>query len=124
MNARNTIISMLLSLAAIAFQGCASSSYGPKLDQATADTIIRGKTTRAELIAKFGQPAMSTSGPGGVEYMAWNYSDINISASNFIPVVGTFVGKRETKSGNLRVTLNKDKVVEDYHFMGSGYSNR
>lgn len=124
MNTRTLFNAALLSLAALAFNGCASPNHGPQLDQASVDTIIKGKTTKAELITKYGPPAMSTSGPGGVEYIAWNSIRMNISASNYIPVVGPFVGKRESQGGTLRVTLNNAKVVEDYNFTSAGYSNK
>lgn len=124
MKTRIIVTAAVFSLTTLAFQGCASPNYGPTLDQASVDTIIKGKTTKTELIAKYGPPAMTSSGPSGVEYLAWSSVRINISASNYIPIVGPFVGKRESQGGSLQVTLNKDKIVEDYSFSTGGYSNR
>lgn len=120
MKIKNLVTIVSLAVAAAISPGCASSS-GPQIDQAAVDSIVKGKTTKTELIAKFGQPTSANS-MNGKEMLVWSFFSRSMSASNFIPGVGSLIGKSQQRGGSLYVTVDENRVVESFNFMSGGHS--
>lgn len=121
---RRTLFVMVgLLVAVMGLAGCAgSSTYGSgEFSSTDVDRIVKGQTTKAEVIRTFGQPASMTRNPhDGSEMLS--YSFIKSTASqrpeSYIPVVGAFVGGIDgTATGQvLTITLNERGVVKDYNY--------
>lgn len=52
--------------------GCATN-YGQPLDPQVMTQVVEGKTTRAELLEKFGPPMSVTKDSEGVELLIWTH---------------------------------------------------
>jgi outer membrane protein assembly factor BamE (lipoprotein component of BamABCDE complex) len=120
MKIKNVIVILSMAVATVLISGCSYSS-GPQIDQTAVSSIVKGKTTKAELIAKFGEPTSANS-MNGREMLVWSFFNRSMSASNFIPGVGSLVGKSQQKGGTLYVTVDSNGVVESFNFMSGGYS--
>ncbi len=104
--------------------GCASptSTYGSGPFSATdVDKIVKGKTTKGEILRTFGQPASMTRNPqDGSEMLSYNYikSNATVKPQSYIPVVGMFVGGVDgtATAQALTVTVSKNGTVDDYNY--------
>ena len=108
---RTIILVTFIAFAALC-GGCASS--GTKVEQSALSKIIKGKTTKSEVIALLGNPMSAQLTGNGKEIDTWSYAQAQAKGRSFIPVVGAFVGGSDMKLQTFQVILNKNKVVEDY----------
>jgi outer membrane protein assembly factor BamE (lipoprotein component of BamABCDE complex) len=104
--------------------GCMSSSSGTAtLTADRVNEIKKGVTTRQEIEAMFGPPAMVSMMGNGKHMMNYNFSqsDVHPSAAAYIPVVNIFATGAEGQIQNrtLQVNLDAHDVVEDYQFNDS-----
>lgn len=110
---------LVLSIAGLV-AGCASSSYGRKIDGNKVSLIKKGVTTKAEVEQLLGPPAHVGMIGDGRRSMSYSFHETNAhaNAASYIPVVGMFAGKAEgkTRSQNLQIMISKSGVVEDYEF--------
>jgi outer membrane protein assembly factor BamE (lipoprotein component of BamABCDE complex) len=113
------LLSVLLLVSALGQSGCATN-YGPKIDRESASRIVKGSTTRAEIVGWFGDPTMTNFEADGAEQSMWTSMQSKVSGSTFIPFVGGFVGKNQTTTGTLTVIFDKNGVVKDYRLGTSG----
>lgn len=98
----------------VALTGCASTSGSAGLQNGSADNIVEGKTTIAEVKALLGDPAnASTDDKGG---KIWNYY---WSQSKVYPVPG--FNNVETKSLNIRFNKSGIVVAKDNGSSGSKF---
>jgi outer membrane protein assembly factor BamE (lipoprotein component of BamABCDE complex) len=114
------------ALALCLVAGCASSSYGTKLDKNKVAQIQKGVTTRAEVEQMLGQPENVSLMGDGRRMMMYSYTESNahVKGTSFIPIAGAFMGGSEGTMHHqqLQVVLNKNDVVEDY-VMNDGMKN-
>lgn len=104
----------ILAILAIVLAGCASTSGNVGLQNGSADKIIEGKTTIAEVKDLLGDPASaSTDDRGG---KAWSYY---WSQSKVYPVPG--LNNVETKTLNIRFNKNGIVVAKDNGSSGSRF---
>lgn len=104
--------------------GCASPTvtYGSGPLLATdVDKIVKGKTTKADILRTFGQPESMTRNPqDGSEMLSYNYikSTSTVKPQSYIPVVGMFAGGLDTNGTgqSLTVTVSKNGIVKDYNY--------
>lgn len=115
------VVSLLLVAGFIA--GCASTSYGTKMDQDKVSQIKKGVTTKAEVEALLGLPASISMIGDGRRMMSYTFTDtlVQQNAASYIPIAGLFLGKAEgkTRTQNLQIIITKSGVVEDYEFSDS-----
>ncbi len=98
----------------VALAGCASTSGSVGLQNGSADKIIEGKTTLAEVKALLGEPAnASTDDKGG---KIWSYY---WSTSTVTPLPG--LNSTETKSLNIRFNRNGIVITKDNGSSGSKF---
>lgn len=94
--------------------GCASTSGNVGLQNGSADKIVEGKTTIAEVKALLGEPvSASTDEKGG---KVWSYF---WSQSTVYPVPG--LNSMETKSLNIRFNKSGVVVAKDNGASGSRF---
>lgn len=110
---------LVLSIAGLV-AGCASSSYGRKIDGSKVSLIKKGVTTKTEVEQLLGPPDHVGMIGDGRRSMSYSFHETNAhpNAASFIPVVGGFVGKAEGKMRrqSLQIMITKSGVVEDYEF--------
>jgi outer membrane protein assembly factor BamE (lipoprotein component of BamABCDE complex) len=95
------LIPALLSLATL--MGCASS--GREIEQADVNTIVPGKTTKAEMLERFGQPRGQSYVENGKLGMNWMYVHVGF---------GGIGGEQQI----LTVLFDQNDVVEKVTFTG------
>lgn len=105
-------ITTLLLIAAFFIQGCVST--GRKIDQAAADSIKKGETTRAQVGQMLGAPELVTRKGNGDTVYVYNYMRATAKASTFIPYIGPFVGGANVQTQSTSVTFGPDDVVKDF----------
>ena len=86
--------------------------------------IVKGKTTRAELDARFGPPISSFTNPAnGHDVFHYYFADSQSThnTASYIPIVSLFAGgwKGTSHVQSLMVTVSKAGIVEDYTFKDS-----
>ncbi|GBO88719.1 outer membrane protein assembly factor BamE domain-containing protein [Marinobacter salsuginis] len=109
---------LLAALMALVMTGCAT--VGTDVSNEQVRSLEIGETTRAEVIARLGEPngVMSGNQLGGdaVSGISYTYSKATSRATNFIPFVGLFAGGVDTQTKVLMVWFDKADVVTDYHY--------
>lgn len=110
----------VLIVAVLYLTGCATNTYGTKLDQNKVSQIKKGVTTRVEVVAVFGPPVTVSMLGDGRRMMFYSYFDRSAqpNAVAFIPLVGIIAGKAsgQTRNQTLQIILNTNDIVEDYEF--------
>lgn len=106
-----TILAIIMATTLLA-SGCVST--GRKIDQAAADSIKKGETTRAQVGQMLGAPEMVTKKGNGDTVYIYNYMRATPKASTFIPYVGMFMGGANVQTQTTSVTFGPDNVVKDF----------
>ncbi len=103
---------LLILLLIVGLAGCATS--GRKIDQAAADQIEKGKTTKEQVIALIGSPeSISRSSNGDTTYI-YNYTRATAKPINFVPIVGAFAGGADVQHQMYMVTFDPKGIVKSY----------
>jgi hypothetical protein len=110
---------MLRSLALIAALGialgaCASSGNDVLRQQdanAVNQTIIDGRTTRADVERIYGPPTTTSFADAQNEIWTYRWGRATARAENFIPYVGAFVGGADVQKKELVILFNAQNVV-------------
>jgi hypothetical protein len=106
-------IKYLLVIIALGFAGgCASADFsqGRQFNTAKVTEIVKGTTTRAEIIAWFGEPHAKAVGPDGEKWI-YQYTKGTSSAS------GVFAISVKTTGTNNRLELSFDKdLVKEFNY--------
>lgn len=108
----NLVLLGALGTGAILMTGCASTT-GTKVEVSDASFIQKGKTTRAEVIAKLGLPNVTSRDSSGKEMLIWHHSKSKVDPKSYIPIAGLFLGGGTTEYTEFTVTLDKRGVVVD-----------
>lgn len=112
-------------LTLIVLSGCASTAGNQSIknetQQSIASKIIKGRTTKQDILQQFGEPTRKTT--IGTDEDMWSYSIMNsdMSAMSYIPIVGLFSNGTDMKSKNMTITFAGDKV-ENWSFNESNDS--
>jgi len=105
---------LLIAVAtALTLAGCATQQ-GSNFDAAKVSQIKRGVTTRADLVALFGQPNLQGTDLAGNQTLDWNYTKVQTKAQTFVPVVGFFAGGANVEQKNLHVILSPSGTVKAF----------
>ena len=103
---------VLLFLIFAATIGCAS--VGRPIDQAAADKIVKGQTTRAQVGAMLGSPDRITKLGNGDTMYSYSYTRASAKPATFIPIVGAFAGGANVQHQMVMVTFGPDDIVKNY----------
>lgn len=119
----NKSLTALFLVGTVALSGCSTFSQGRKFDEKQVSEIQKGKSTRSEVVAMFGEPASKSHDQNGDEKLTYFYSETKskVDPRIFIPIVGLFFmnAKAESQSRTLLVML-KENVVTNYTYDESG----
>ena len=110
------IPAVLLIAVAVMTSGCMTMREGRPFDATRIPELRVGVTTRAEVVAMFGEPQTTERRADGVEHLTYRHSVTTAKpdARQFIPIVGIAYmgGKMDTKTSTLTVAVKDDKVVD------------
>lgn len=113
-----------MSVALIALGGCVhtmehgNSALANESYETLTNSVVKGKTTKAELLERFGTPTSRSNSPiDGSEVWTWQYMGTSVRQDGrvFIPVVGGFIGansQTENRHVILTVTFKGDVVSQ------------
>lgn len=104
--------SVLLVLFFPAFIGCAS--VGRPIDQAAADKIVKGQTTREQVGMMLGSPDRITKLGNGDTMYSYHYTRASAKPASFIPLVGPLVGGANVQHQMVMVTFGPDDIVKNF----------
>lgn len=111
----NVMFAAALALSGTMISGCAAT-YGQKIEADKVSQIVKGKTTRDELVSWFGQPMQTVMMPDGGRTMYFVYYRSS-GADYYKQLAATAVGKGKAQTGtNLSVVINSDGIVTDYEY--------
>lgn len=93
--------------------GCATgnTSIAQESTDSVQQKLIKGKTTKAQVKATFGEPSDQGINEG-LEY--WGYQMARADAKSFIPFIGLVTGENHISGKYLRISFNKNGTVESY----------
>jgi outer membrane protein assembly factor BamE (lipoprotein component of BamABCDE complex) len=100
-----TGLAVLLLLA-----GCASS--GTMVTEQQAGQFQDGVTTRAQVIAKLGQPNQATLSSDGTRIDIYVHVTASADGATFIPVVGLLAGGANSKTNTATFTFDKEGLLK------------
>lgn len=102
--------------------GC-SNSGNTRLAQASAanvhQTIVNGKTTKAEVVAMLGQPNDVDFNNNNDEKWSYFHNKSQTKAINFVPVVSMFSAGTDDFRKVLVIVFNKNDVVQNHVYTES-----
>jgi len=113
------VLALVFGIVGVGALSACATTQGTKIEASDAAAFIhKGKTTKVQLVQKFGQPTQDNVGSNGKETLVWYYSKSTADPKSFIPIVGFFVGNGGKMDSNaLEVLLDKRKVVLSYQYM-------
>lgn len=96
---------------AIGLAGCAAS--GVKVSDDQLSGLVKGQTSRAEVLAKFGKPTTQIRSSDGTATVLYNFAEYRTRPATFIPIVGIFAGGSDihTSSATFRFDAN-DRLLD------------
>ena len=108
----NRASALLLFLILALTVGCAS--VGRPIDQAAADKIVKGQTTREQVGMMLGSPDRITKLGNGDTMYSYSYTRASAKPATFIPIVGAFAGGTNMQHQMVMVTFGPDDIVKNY----------
>ena len=107
----------------LALAGCSSvgnQSLKYETQESVKSKIVKGKTTKGDVLASFGEPD-SRSLIDGEEQWSYTMYNSQSKATSFIPVIGLLAGGADTQSSSLTIMFKGEKV--DSYVFNAGKSN-
>jgi len=110
-NIHASICALMMAVAMLT--GCATGNTSISNESAASiqQKIVKGKTTKADLRAAFGEPS-ETGVNEGKEF--WAYQMAQSSGKSYIPFASLVTGSSGISGKYLRISFNKKGVVESY----------
>lgn len=96
--------------------GCATvgnSSLRNETVESIDDTLVVGQTME-QVRTALGDPMMNSRSSDGVRIWIYSFSEAQISATTFIPVVGLLDSNVSTSAKVLQITFDEDGLVADF----------
>ena len=102
---------LLVVAAAGILTACASS--GTMLTTEDAASFEPGVTTMADVVDRFGEPQGTTTLPDGRKQLTYVYTETQMKAATFVPIVGLFAGGADSQSSAITFSFDPDGVLLD-----------
>lgn len=109
---RDSIFCAAIALILMGLAGCAS--IGRPIDQAAADKIVKGQTTREQVGMMLGSPDRITKLGNGDTMYSYSYTRASAKPASFIPIVGAFAGGANVQHQMIMVTFGPDNIVKNF----------
>nr|WP_253906992.1 outer membrane protein assembly factor BamE [Brenneria sp. hezel4-2-4] len=106
---KKIIISVFVFLSLVSCSSVGNQSLKNETQESVKTKIIKGKTTKQDVLASFGEPD-SRSLIDGEEQWSYTMYNSQSKATSFIPVVGLLAGGANTQTKSLTVMFKGEKV--------------
>ncbi|MDE7174676.1 MAG: hypothetical protein K2N75_01315 [Helicobacter sp.] len=114
---------LCLGLCSLLIAGCTYKAGNEILSKKTQGDfkkeLIKGKTTKAQVIQMYGKPSGTQIEENGTETFLYSYIEGDHDATNHIPLVGSLLAKDEARSYNLWIYFTKKDVVKSYTLLNN-----
>lgn len=104
--------SLAFILIALALSACAST--GRQVSQAQLSDFKKGETTIDEVVAKLGTPTTTTLSSDGTRSLSYVFSQTQVHAATFIPIVGAFAGGADSQVNVTTLVFNSDGKLKEF----------
>jgi len=108
----------LILILVLILSGCATAPKVSNLNQSTVEkSIVKGKTTKQEVLNIFGAPNVTTKQTSGNVAEIWTYTQFSSHMSGSwatILLLGGFGSNVSARSATLIVNFDKEGIVQDY----------
>lgn len=108
---------LIIACAALMLSGCVTTGNERMKGQtqaSVASKITEGKSTKADVVAAYGDAATVSFTDSGNEIWTYTYTRAVPTPQSFIPIVGLFSAGADTTTTGLVVLFNKEGVVSKY----------
>jgi outer membrane protein assembly factor BamE (lipoprotein component of BamABCDE complex) len=106
MNYRSLVI--LLAL----WSGCVA--MGTKVSETQLTQFTRGVTTYHEVVQTLGTPTQAMLNPDGSRQAIYTYTQSQVRAANYIPVVGAFLRGGDTEQTTVTLEFDTRSILTTY----------
>jgi outer membrane protein assembly factor BamE (lipoprotein component of BamABCDE complex) len=119
-----SVLIKLISVSSLVVLVSACASVGNEsIADATVDsvssTMVKGKTTQAEVRRVYGDPIKTSFSDSGNESWEYEFTRLEPKATNFIPYVNLIHSGAEGDKKSLVIFFDKHKVVQQYTMSSS-----
>ncbi len=115
---RRTIALALLAASFSMLVGCVNSgnqTLKSESQESIKSKLVKGKTTKADVQAQFGDPYSRSTQEDGNEVWTYVMHNTQMNSISFIPVVGLLAGGSDNQSKTLEITF-KENTVSKWNF--------
>ena len=108
---------VMVACAALVLSGCTTMGNERMKGQtqsSVATKITEGKTTKAQVVAAYGDATAVSFTDSGNEIWTYTYTRAVPTAQTFIPIVGLFTAGADTTTNNLVILFNGNGIVSKY----------
>ncbi len=110
---------LILIVSSLLIAACAHSGnralYNMTREKISA-TLINGITTKAEVKSIFGIPCDTDQLENGQELWKYQYKNVTVKASTFIPIAGSILGGVNEEIKTLKITFSSEGKVMKHSF--------
>lgn len=107
----------VLACTALILSGCVTMGnerIKGQTQESVASNIVEGKTTKAEVVAAYGDAASVGFTDSGNEVWNYTYTRAVPTPQTFIPIVGLFTAGANTTTTGLVILFNREGIVSKY----------
>ena len=108
---------LIVACAALVLSGCVTTGNERMKGQtqsSVASKITEGKTTKADVVAAYGDATAVSFTDSGNEIWTYAYTRAVPTPQTFIPIVGLFTAGADTTTNSLVILFNRDGIVSKY----------
>lgn len=100
----------ILLISVLLIGGCYST--GKKIDTEAVNQFVKNETTMSEVKVALGEPQSTTTTSDGKTILVYLYTDTDVKASTYIPIIGAFTGGASTKMQTVTLTFTAEILEE------------
>ena len=112
-----------LMVGSLLFAAGCTATQGTRIDADQTTDFTKGRTTKAEVIAKLGAPYSDSSAPSG-SVLLYVFSKRTAQASNFVPVLNWFKGRTDSESQTCRFLFDTKGTYQSHDCTGASATQR
>jgi len=105
---------ILPMLCFLALAACSSS--GVYVDEASAKSFTKGKSSISDVMQKLGKPTNKAIDSNGNTEIRYDYVEMQTRPETFIPYIGYAVGGADTRVNSATFAFNSKGILTDYKF--------
>ncbi|HCR16121.1 MAG TPA: hypothetical protein DIU35_01450 [Candidatus Latescibacteria bacterium] len=107
----------ILLIPCLLLSGCSSTgnrALKNETEQSISQKILEGKTTKAEIQSMLGSPLSTSFTDGGLVIWTFKFSQTQVKASTFIPIVYLFSSGTKGTIKELKILFDDEDIVKKF----------